>query len=178
MLKVIKRDITPSIPAGKKFCKHCKQIKSLLSFPKNPLRKSKDVDKCRECIDSYSKIRNNVAYDSSSRNNRQKIEEHFKNPQYKMFQHARERAREKGLQFSLVLSDIKIPLYCPILAIPLSVGFGRPHDGSPTIDRIDNSKGYTKDNVWVISYKANTIKNNSTLSELKLMVSVLEKLQC
>jgi len=42
------------------------------------------------------------------------------------------------------------------------------------LDRIDNNKGYIKDNVWVISRKANTIKNNASLEELKALVAALE----
>ena len=39
-----------------------------------------------------------------------------------------------------------------------------------SLDRIDSSKGYVKDNIWVISHKANSIKNNATLTELKLII--------
>jgi hypothetical protein len=46
------------------------------------------------------------------------------------------------------------------------VGAGRVHDGSPTLDRIDNAKGYVKGNVCVISKKANTMKNNATPEEV------------
>ncbi len=33
---------------------------------------------------------------------------------------------------------------------------------------VEKSRGYTKDNIQVISYKANTMKNNATIEELKL----------
>ncbi len=45
---------------------------------------------------------------------------------------------------------------------------------SPSLDRIDSTKGYTKGNIWVISNRANTLKNDATLSELKLLVERLE----
>lgn len=38
---------------------------------------------------------------------------------------------------------------------------------------IDSSKGYIKGNVWVVSKRANTIKNNATLEELELLVANL-----
>jgi hypothetical protein len=47
------------------------------------------------------------------------------------------------------------------------VGAGQVHDGSPTLDRIDNAKGYVKGNVCVISKKANTMKNNATPEEVR-----------
>jgi len=48
-------------------------------------------------------------------------------------------------------------------------------DHSPSLDRIDNSKGYTKDNVMVISFRANNIKKDANLQELKALVRYLEE---
>ena len=39
-------------------------------------------------------------------------------------------------------------------------------DHVPSIDRIDDSKGYTKENVWVISFQANRMKNTASRTEL------------
>ena len=47
---------------------------------------------------------------------------------------------------------------------------------SPSIDRIDPSKGYTKDNVWVISRRANTIKSNATVDEVEKVAQGLRQL--
>ena len=55
---------------------------------------------------------------------------------------------------------------CPALGIRLSLlKEGRTH--SPSIDRIDSSKGYTPDNIQVISTLANRMKQNATPDQLK-----------
>jgi len=79
--------------------------------------------------------------------------------------HARTRANRMGIEANIDFSDVMIPAVCPILGISLSKGPGHLHDWSPTLDRIDPTKGYIKGNVAVISHKANRIKNNGTAEE-------------
>jgi len=84
-----------------------------------------------------------------------------------MVDRSKSRAKKKGFEHSITINDIQIPDICPLLGIPLFPGTnGRVVPNSPTLDRIDSSRGYTPDNVWVISYKANTIKSNATPEEL------------
>ena len=47
---------------------------------------------------------------------------------------------------------------------------------SPSIDRIDNSKGYTKDNIIVVSQLANAIKNQATPNQIQKVATFYEKL--
>ena len=99
-----------------------------------------------------------------------------KNPEKRLFWSAKHRAKQKGLEFSIELSDIIIPEVCPILDIPLQQG-GYNSPNSPSLDRIDNTKGYTKSNIQVISHRANTLKSDASLEELKLLVNYLQKIQ-
>jgi hypothetical protein len=83
----------------------------------------------------------------------------------------KQRAKARGIRFDLTYLDIHIPDNCPILGIPIfraGKGFG-PTDNSPSLDRIDSTKGYIKGNVQVISSKANTMKSNATLNEMILL---------
>jgi hypothetical protein len=90
---------------------------------------------------------------------------------------AKMRAEKKGLEFNITPEDIVVPTHCPVLGIELTYGKKLGGDDSSfSIDRIDSSKGYVKGNVQVISKRANTIKNDSTLEELKALVAYLEKL--
>lgn len=95
--------------------------------------------------------------------------------EYKMFKSAKRRAKEQGMPFDLALGDIVVPVVCPVFGIPLRNGTLESHQDSPSLDKIDPLKGYVKDNIWVISHRANLIKNNSSLPELKMLVSALEK---
>lgn len=88
------------------------------------------------------------------------------NPEKIMFQSAKDRAKRKGLEFTITLEDIKIPKACPIFGLTLSASIGRFNENSPSLDRINNSKGYVKGNIIVISYRANQIKNDATPDEL------------
>lgn len=91
-------------------------------------------------------------------------------PEYIMWQMAKHRAKAAGLPFSISVQDIVIPELCPMLKIPLFQANGVLHDNSPSLDKLDATKGYVVGNVRVISYKANRAKNNLTLDEMKLMV--------
>ncbi len=92
-------------------------------------------------------------------------------PEYIMWQMAKHRAREKGLPFNIDATDVVIPALCPMLRIPLFQSGRVLQDNSPTLDRRDGSRGSVKENVRVISYKANRSKNNLTFDEMKLMVA-------
>lgn len=86
----------------------------------------------------------------------------------KMRNRAQQRARKSGVEFNLEKEDIIIPEKCPILGIPLISHKGSPggKKASPSLDRKDPSKGYTKDNIWVISHLANQMKSHSTMEEM------------
>ena len=86
------------------------------------------------------------------------------------------RSKARGLEFSLIEEDIIIPEYCPVLNIRLEVGEGRPQDNSPSVDRIDSSKGYTPDNIIVVSLRANRLKSDATIDEMYKILSFYQKL--
>ena len=88
---------------------------------------------------------------------------------------ASHRAKKKKILFTIGPLDIKIPNTCPLLGIDLIKNSNKTCANSPTIDRIDSSKGYTLDNIWIVSHKANAAKSNLSLNELKLLVKNLEQ---
>ncbi len=80
-------------------------------------------------------------------------------------------ARKRNIPFNLTEEDVAAPKVCPVLGIPLVVNRGPrgtgPMPNSPSVDRIDPTKGYTKGNVQIISHRANAMKQNATPEELR-----------
>jgi hypothetical protein len=88
-------------------------------------------------------------------------------------------ANKRGISFDLTLTDLNnltFPLVCPILNIPIFYHTGKSKGNSASIDRIDSRKGYTIDNIIVISNRANKIKSDATLEELQLIVNFYSNL--
>ena len=105
-------------------------------------------------------------------NNKEDIKEYQRSlrredPINALFKHAKGRAKKRNIPFSITKEDIFIPTLCPLLGIALFIGDGRVCDNSPTLDRIDSTKGYIKGNIQTISYKANRMKSNSTFEEFQ-----------
>lgn len=97
----------------------------------------------------------------------QRREEFLRDYKRNMLAGAKRRASLKGIDFDISEDDIVIPERCPILEVPLVIGTKGNYEYSPSLDRIDNGKGYIKGNIQVISKKANSMKNSATLTELK-----------
>lgn len=96
------------------------------------------------------------------------------NPLKYMLNATKRRATHRGQEFNLDISDIIIPKICPLLGLALD-HLSPDLACHPSIDRYDNSKGYVKGNVWVISLRANILKNNATADELYRLAENLKK---
>ena len=90
--------------------------------------------------------------------------------QYCMFYDARKRAQRFGIPFTIEPDDIKIPDKCPVLGIQ----FGESRDFRPSLDRTVPSLGYTPSNILVVSFRANRIKSDATIEELRSIIAYME----
>ena len=72
------------------------------------------------------------------------------------------------LEFTIQWFNIEMPEFCPCTGIKIDYDSRKSSDwrNRPSIDRIDNSKGYTPNNIWVISMLANSIKSTATGSQI------------
>jgi hypothetical protein len=145
-----------------KRCPVCGKELPLTMFSKNKSTYDGVQSYCKECMKKYETA-NPVTPQTCG-----------------MVSKARLRARVKHLEFNIDTEYVRslVVTHCPILGIPLEWsryrGNGsRSLPNSPSLDRIDPTKGYVKGNVWIISNKANMIKNNATHEELKLVAKVV-----
>ena len=90
---------------------------------------------------------------------------HMKNPHARLFLLAKRRAEQKNMEFTLTKEIVKAKFpkdnMCPVLKEPFQFGIENKHY-NPTIDRIDNTKGYTPENIMIVSYRVNSIKRDCT----------------
>jgi len=168
-----------------RMCMKCGNDKPLKDFPitKKPNGNEYYQHTCKKCrSDQRVANRKNIDVRDHERklaqtrynNNKQLVLE--KNKQWRdsedgtknrMIHRSLQRAREKGYEHSISIDDILIPNECPVLHIPFCSGTkSGGYWNTPSIDRKDSTKGYTKDNIQIISMRANTMKSDASVEEL------------
>ncbi len=109
------------------------------------------------------------------------METHLTQKDFKqIYNNLKNSAKKRNIEFMLKPTDIDqigIPITCPILGIPIYFHRNKVEDDSISFDRIDSSKGYSVDNLIVVSHKANKIKSNASLDELKRIFEFYDKLK-
>ena len=96
------------------------------------------------------------------------------NPVHILYIRLKSRAKKKGVDFTIEESDLVIPEMCPFLGISLYFTKGRQTNNTPSVDRRDNSKGYIKGNVAVMSNKANSMKNSLNKELIQKFLKYME----
>lgn len=155
-------------------CPVCGKELPYYNFSVAPRSKTGRMWVCKECYSnkpsnlSDTQFRKKYDLEFYDRVKEQKKKEFNKNITRYMWTRAKQRALKYGYEFNLDVEDIIIPEKCPLLEVPLIMGDKDDYEYSPSLDRIDNTKGYIKGNVWVISKKANSMKNSATKEELSI----------
>ena len=156
-------------------CPRCNAPKSLSAFSKNKGKPNGRNSWCKQCASEHSRI----LVQSSPEKSKHRLLLY-------MYHGSKRRAREKGLEHSITVDYLYtiIPEKCPYLDIEInwqsSAGTGiktGPRYNGPSIDRIDSSKGYVEGNVLIVSFRANSIKNNANETELIKMGRRLAQLK-
>lgn len=121
-------------------------------------------ESCR--LEHHRKLRQEEYYsdhdENKERNKALSQQARDKDPLRYVYKGRKSKAKAQGIEFTIKYSDVIQPDICPILKTP----FERHTWAAASIDRIDNNKGYTPDNIQVISRKANVMKNSASPEEM------------
>lgn len=100
----------------------------------------------------------------------------YKHPEKTLWCNTKSNAKRRGYEFSIEVSDIVIPKKCPYLGFSFHTRHEN-RDYNPSVDRIDNTKGYVKGNTQVISFLANRMKAQATQEQLILFATEIFRQQ-
>lgn len=87
------------------------------------------------------------------------------NPAKGLLKLAKQRVKSSGWELTITEEDIQVPEFCPVFGVRLEFGRMDDRDNSPSLDRIDSTKGYIPGNVAVICWAANKLKSNGTAEQ-------------
>ena len=94
--------------------------------------------------------------------------------QHARFQRKRANAKQIGIEFALKQDEVAYPTHCPILGLELDYFAETRQENCASFDRLDSSKGYIKDNVVIVSWRANRIKNDGTAEEHRRIADFMD----
>ena len=165
-----------------KVCKVCGRTLPYTAFNKDKSRADGRRNRCRECDAAYFqakqrdpewKKRHNQK--SKDRRARLKSEDPAALWAYDAVANARQRAKRGGVPCNISLNYVRslVVDYCPLLGIPLIYSADELRSNSATLDRKQPDKGYVEGNVAVLSHRANRLKSDSSIEELKLLLENL-----
>lgn len=123
---------------------------------------------------------NKLTQTEHAKNNREKNKNDNRYRLIRLLQQAKIRAKKRNLICNLTIDEL-LEIYpkdnkCPVLDIELYWGCSgkgnRKH--SPSIDRIDPKGNYTKENVVIISWRANQIKSDASIQEIEAVLDYMK----
>lgn len=164
-------------------CPRCGEERALHEFPRNKANSSGRGSHCLSCVRAYQTQPEVKARTKERRKESKYIEwrkeyrrretvldaqrERRRKDWPRIILHGvKYRCKQRGITFDLKPSDVVIPAECPILREPFDLTHSARSRNAPTIDRIDPRKGYTPNNVRVISWYANRIKSDCESPEV------------
>ena len=129
------------------------------------------MQKCKNCNKLNNEHRRkNMTQEQYIR----KILKTTRNSTYKRYKANREEATEYNITYEFIISLLqKQDGKCKLSGIPLEY---KPNSiNNLSIDRIDSNKGYTKDNIQLVTWAVNQSKNNLTNEQFLDLVSKIYK---
>ena len=138
-------------------------------------RRMEYYEKNKEAIAAYYKEYREKNKEAIAANNKEYYVKQITNMDnhsffLRRYQVYRRKSKNLNMDFNIDASYLKeifpTDKKCPVLGLPFKVGYEGGISNSPSLDRIDNSKGYIKGNVVWVSMLANTIKTSATPEQI------------
>lgn len=148
-----------TIAVAHRKCTVCKETKALSDFTRSKHQKTGYMCYCKDCNNERNK---------RYRKNESTLERACK----RIFSYAKRRASEKSIDFDIDATFLQ-SLYlqqgglCKYTGDVLSLQAGCPQTVS--IDRIDSSSGYTKENVCLVTWEVNNAKQARSIEAFKIL---------
>lgn len=140
-------------------------------------------NQCIQCTREYRKTKGHFRESTKNwqNNNRDRVRElsriwHKNNPEKRLLTFCKVNAKRQNVPFDLTLQDIKIPTLCPVFGVKLRRNAGKRDNWSPSVDRIIPEKGYVRNNIIIVSWRANFIKSDATIEELEALAIFYRRL--
>lgn len=167
----------PSVEGGNKRCFKCEKWRDLSMFNKNPKGSGGVAKICRDCYNKYDSVTKSEERKLSKRRNCFEdgdIDYYIRMRMYSL----KNRSKKNGWEFDLE-NKFMINLYkqqkgvCYYTGIQMSQKYkneGFQSWDAPSVDRIDPSKGYVKDNVVWCCYGINSFKLSLSIEDFEQLI--------
>ncbi len=142
-----------------KTCTKCGETKELSEFSKEKRNKDGINCQCKSCIHSYI-----TSYRALNKTRIVKNKKNYSSSFVGRFNHWRGGAKKREIPFELTIQDLKaMPLVCHYTGKVLTCE--NKKYTTISLDRLDSSKGYTKDNVVFCCGFINFMKSTLTYDQ-------------
>jgi uncharacterized protein YbaR (Trm112 family) len=165
-----------------KCCNVCKEFLSFDLFSKDNTKKDKLSNKCKNCDKIYQEKQRRKTPEHKLQYSREYQKNRRKDFNYRLqmlINASKQIAKKKNIEHTLTVEDLKelypIDNKCPVFGTFLEFGTAGFRDNSPSVDRINPKGGYTKENVQILSWKANRLKTDATVKELEMLLYYLKQ---
>lgn len=162
-----------------KTCSKCNTSKEFSEFGKRSSNKDGLNYYCKSCCRGISQDYRNSNSDKtnmSATKSRRNLDWNVR-----LFRGTRSTAHARNLEHTITAEDI-LEIWqqqngeCYWLGVKLSEDYiASRHPLSPSLDRLDNSKGYIKDNVVITSTFANLGRSNTTVEDFSEFLNLIQQ---
>lgn len=163
--RIFKEQHKEDNPEKWRVCDTCNEEKNIWQFSLLDKTRKTSIERKTTCKNCSAAIKEKERRDKSWKTNAVNI----------LYTNIKSRAKKRGIEFTIKKDDIVIPDICPVLGISLERESRDRWKTGPSVDRIDNTKGYIPGNITVVSRRANVLKKDATIDELKLLSEYYER---